>query len=268
MADYLMLQAMQAPLPPPGQTGAPLFKGSNATEFMEQWETLTIGWLDKPRILRLAGYCERTLGKCVRELPEYKEGKSWDEFKKAFLKEFKDVDVERERYTTAYLKGLATKLQAKKLPSKAEIRGYIYEFSEISAEMIEWEVISGLDRIRIFLSGLPFKIGNRLCKEHDIDPTEPTTAKNKWEDLRKSALKYSASEETPMDLFRKAHQMDGPAPGEPSAPRTILQRSAESKARPDRDVDELAKILSDLRIQQLEAQQQMTQQFQQLLQQH
>ena len=109
------------------------------------------------------------------------------------------------------------------------------------------------------MSGLPYKIGNKLCKEHDINPTEPSTVKGKWDALKKSALKYSASDETPIDLFYRAHKMDVPKEKESGPSKKILQRPADSKpAKSNKDVDDLAKMLSDLQIQQLEAQQQMT----------
>ena len=106
-------------------------------------------------------------------------------------------------------------------------------------------------------------MGNKICKEHSIKAQEPSTTEGKWADVKKSALTLAASEDTQVDQFlrvtKKKTDIDADETEKPAAqPKTILKRPEPSKTR-DNSVDDLAKMLSDLRIQHIESQQAMQQ---------
>jgi len=58
--------------------GAPYFDGTAVTDFIIQWEDLTMDWTDRLRIknLKVPLYCEKIVGRYMKTLESYIEGDS------------------------------------------------------------------------------------------------------------------------------------------------------------------------------------------------
>ncbi|KAF8415942.1 hypothetical protein EV426DRAFT_709989 [Tirmania nivea] len=77
----------------PGQPGAPYFDGTDALEFIVQWENLTSEWMDEQKVKRIIQYCERSIGKYLKTIRAYRDTE-WEEFKWQLLKDFQASDSE------------------------------------------------------------------------------------------------------------------------------------------------------------------------------
>ena len=60
--------------PLPHQMGAPFFDGKDVSDFILQWEDLTMDWLDGPWIKKVPLYCEKIIGKYVKRRGIYIRG--------------------------------------------------------------------------------------------------------------------------------------------------------------------------------------------------
>jgi len=60
--------------PLPHQMGAPYFDGTDITDFVIQWEDLTMDWKDGLRIKKVPLYCEKMVGRYVKTLESYIKG--------------------------------------------------------------------------------------------------------------------------------------------------------------------------------------------------
>jgi len=61
MMDRPMTLALTL-FPLPHQMEAPFFDGKDVSDFILQWEDLTMDWLDGPKIKKIPLYCEKIIG--------------------------------------------------------------------------------------------------------------------------------------------------------------------------------------------------------------
>jgi len=70
MTDRPMISALTL-LPLRYQMRAPFFDRKHVSDFILQWENLTMDWLDGPCIKKVPLYCEKIIGKYVKTLGTY-----------------------------------------------------------------------------------------------------------------------------------------------------------------------------------------------------
>jgi len=89
------------------QIGAPFFNGKNVSNFMLQWEDLTMDWLDGPYIKKVPLDCEKIIGKYIKTLGTYIHSNNWEGFVLKLKWEFKDDDSEQQHNIEAFLQNMA-----------------------------------------------------------------------------------------------------------------------------------------------------------------
>jgi len=186
--------------PLPHQMGAPFFDRKDVSDFILQWENLTMNWLDGPRIKKVPLYCEKIIGKYVKTLGTYIRGNNWEGFVAELKSEFKDDDSEQQRNTEAFLQNMVQQMrQQQQDPSVSEYRSFIFEYTERSSLLVQKSVISAHTRVFMFLQAFSDRIRNKLCKRCSIDIDEPTTTMNVWNTLKTEALKICTREDSQMN---------------------------------------------------------------------
>ena len=194
--------------PFPGQRGAPFFDGKNVSKFFTNWEDLTIGWAPAIKVRKIPLYCEDLVGKYIRTLDTYQEvdrRAGWKSFKKSMLAEFKDEDQEQLKCTEAYLKKASQDIKNRKNASAADYRAFALDFFEKSDYLVKKRIISEYKRVILFLQAFSNKIGNRLCKKHNIDMEDPDTD-NVFAELKRDALDLCCDDDSQMAKMWKKEQ--------------------------------------------------------------
>ena len=126
-------------------------------------------------------YCDNLVGKYIRTLDSYQEvdrRTGWRDFKKSLFAEFKEEDQEQLKYTKVYLKKASQDIRSKKNTSAADYRTFALNFSEKSDYLVKKRVISEYRRVILFLKAFNNKIGDKLCRKHNIDMEDPNTTDN------------------------------------------------------------------------------------------
>lgn len=127
--------------PLPNQVGAPCFDGTDISDFINEWEFMTMDWTESNRIKRLPQYCEKIIGRYLRTLAPFIAGTSWEDFKQALLLEFKEDDSEQTRNTENYLQNMVHNMRNEEDPSPARYRAFIFDFAERSNLLVSKSVI-------------------------------------------------------------------------------------------------------------------------------
>jgi len=161
------------------QMGAPFFDGKDVSDFILQWEYLTIDWLNRPWIKKVPLYCEKIIGKYVKTLGTYIRGNNWEGFVAEFKSEFKDNDSEQQCNTEVFLQNMVQQIrQQQQDPSVSEYLSFIFEYVERSSLLVQKSVICAHTRVFMFLQAFSDRIGDKLCKRCNIDVNEPATTTN------------------------------------------------------------------------------------------
>ena len=255
--------------PFPGQEGAPYFDGNNITQFLSIWEDLTIGWPEDYKVRRIPLYCKATMGNCIKALASFRaigRGGDWESFKTEVLAKFKGSDEEQQKYTEGYLQRSALNIRNKE-GSAADYHAFILDFSEKADKLLEKNILNEYRRVTLFLQAFSNRIGNKLCKKCDIDLDDPTTITDAvFENLKEEALTMCAEKDDQMSkLWRQvdlssqnAHRDDK------RQDRKEKKKEKQEEGGKKNEVDDLASMMKDLRIYQLEAQRKMEEQLAQL----
>jgi len=180
MKDTTMHRPMTSALtlfPLPYQMGAPFFDGKDVSDFILQWEDLTMEWLDGPRIKKVPLYCEKIIGKYVKTLGTYIRGNNWEGFVAELKSEFKDDDSEQQYNTEAFLENMVQQMRQQD-PSVSEYRSFIFEYAERLSLLVQKSVISAHTWVVMFLQAFPDRIGDKLCKRCSIDIDKLATTTN------------------------------------------------------------------------------------------
>jgi len=186
--------------PLPHQMGALFFDGKDVSDFILQWEDLTIDWLDGLRIKKVPLCCEKIIGKYVKTLGTYIRGNNWEGFVAELKSEFKDDDSEQQHNTEAFLQNMVQQMrQQQQDPSVSEYRSFIFEYAERSSLLVQKSVISAHTQVFMFLQAFSDRIGDKLCKRCNIDIDEPATTTNVWNTLKAEALKICTREDLQMN---------------------------------------------------------------------
>ena len=117
-----MIASAVSLFPLPHQLGAPYFDGIDITDFLVQWEDLTMDWTDSQWIKKVLLYCEKMIGKYIKTLDTYMAGESWDDFSVTPKPEFKEDDAEQMRNTETFLQTMVQKMRKENDPSVAAYR--------------------------------------------------------------------------------------------------------------------------------------------------
>jgi hypothetical protein len=164
------------PLPQPGASGIPYFKGEDITEFLRQFEKLckNYGIRDRKSILEeLPDYCTRFIREEFEELPEWKT-KDWDGFVKKAKELYRDSDVDQLMISRAYLHNF---VQERRPWEESSLRRYIREFTAISNRLVEDKRLENFTRCVWFIRGLPKQLEEKLFARTNADIEKPETMK-------------------------------------------------------------------------------------------
>jgi len=239
--------------PLPHQMGAPFFDEKDISDFILQWEDLTIDWLNGPHIKKVPLYCEKIIGKYVKTLGTYIRGNNWEGFVAELKSEFKDDDSEQQCNTEAFLQNMVQQMrQQQQDPSLSEYRSFIFVYAERSSLLVQKSVISAHTWVFMFLQAFSDRIGDKLCKRCNIDIDEPATTTNVWNTLKTEALKICTREDSQMNKLWKSKMSEKalPRPERKQKPEVMKSNKPES-------MDEVTKMMKELQIRQLEAQKRM-----------
>jgi len=195
--------------PLPYQMGVPFFDEKDISDFIRQWEELTMHWLDGPRIKKVPLYCEKIIGKYVKKLGTYIGSNNWEGFVAELKSQFKDDDSEQQRNTEAFLQNMVQQMrQQQQDPSVSEYRSFIFEYAQRSSLLVPKSVISAHTQVFMFLQAFSDRIGDKLCKRCSIDINEPATTTNVWNTLKTEALKICTREDSQMNKIWKSKMRD------------------------------------------------------------
>src|SRR5258706_15503090 len=97
-------------------------------------------------------------------------------------------------------------MRSKKNASVVDYRIFALDFSEKSDYLIRKRIISEYRRVILFLQAFNNKIGDRLCKKHNIDMEDPDTTDNVFADLKKDALNLCYDDDSQMTKMWKKEQ--------------------------------------------------------------
>jgi len=242
--------------PLPHQMGAPYFDGTDVTDFVIQWEDLTMDWKDGLRIKKVPLYCEKMVGRYVKTLESYIKGDNWERFVKELKEKYKEDDTEQKRNTEAYLQAMVQKMVTEKEPTISAYRSFIFEYCERSSLLVGSQVMNPHTRVLMFLQAFSDRVGDKICKRCGIDIEDAKTTAKVWDDVKNEALKICNKDDSQMGKLRKSKM-----PGE-SEPTKTVSKERKQKLEPTKNVanktpevlDEVTKMMKDLRLSQLEAQ--------------
>jgi len=253
--DRPMISALTL-FPLPHQMGAPFFDGKDVSDFILQWQDLTMDWLDGSRIKKVPLYCEKIIGKYVKTLGTYICDNNWEGFVVELKSEFKDDDSEQQRNTEAFLQNMVQQMRQQQQDSLvSEYRSFIFEYAERSSLLVQKSVISTHTRVFMFLQAFSDMIGDKLCKRSNIDIDEPATTTNVWNTLKTEALKICTWEDSQMNKLWKSKMSEKALP-RPEWKQPERKQKPEVVKKPE-SMDEITKMMKELQIRQLEAQKRM-----------
>src|SRR5258706_7507093 len=194
------------------------------------------------------------MGKYIRTLPSF-EGGNWANFKVEVLEEFKDDDEEQKTYTVAYLRKYVQQIRKSK---DADYIAMILDLAEKSRFLINARKLSEYRRVTLFLHAFSDGIGNKLCKRCNIDLDDPDTTDTVFPELKREALDLCVKEESQMQKLRKQIEFDfEDDEADVKQRKKEQERKKEPKKRAEErkdNVDDLAEMMKDLKIFQLEKQ--------------
>ena len=68
---FKRMMLFRPPVPLPGTPGTPYFEGKNITEFLERYEDICNNYQVTKAVSLLPRYCEASIGRIVKTLPEF-----------------------------------------------------------------------------------------------------------------------------------------------------------------------------------------------------
>ncbi len=123
----------RAAMPLPHTPRAFLFTGTNVTDFFKRFEDMATdyGLSDDRKVRRVQKYCEFGIAQRIQDLDSYEE-KDWKGLMKEMKAIYKNVNIDQQRYTRAYLTTLAYKARGEK-----KIDLYNRQFRSIAKKLIK-----------------------------------------------------------------------------------------------------------------------------------
>src|SRR5438045_8485176 len=160
------------PMPQPGIVGVPLFKGANATEFLNHFDDLCKEYLvaDQDKLAKLLQYCSRNIRNSIRSLKEW-EDKDYPALWEAILQEYKDYDSYQWTYSLQFLKKYKSIICTK----KDDVLQYCHHFNMIAKALMCKDILSVYTMGVWFIHGLPLSIAAKVMWKYDIDTEDPRT---------------------------------------------------------------------------------------------
>src|SRR5438045_7385280 len=127
------------PMPQPGTVGVLLFKGDNATEFLDCFDDLCKEYLiaDQDKRAKLLQYCSRNVSDSIKSLKAW-EDKDYPALWKAILQEYKDYDSYQQTYLIQFLK----KYKLIICTEKDDTLQYCHHFDIVTKVLIQRNVLS------------------------------------------------------------------------------------------------------------------------------
>src|SRR5437660_1117997 len=175
---------VQCPLP--GQQGAPLFTGKDATAFLRGLQQFAANYqfTAERRMTDLADYCEAGVAKYVGTLVEIageeagtsgqdRHERHWETFRRLGLKKFQKDDAEQRRVSVTFLRDLTAGAALRDMAEAVE--QYVYEFKEISAALLGKRRLTEYDRVVLFLQELPDGLVEKIYLKVSLDIDDPDT---------------------------------------------------------------------------------------------
>ncbi|TKA47020.1 hypothetical protein B0A49_13710 [Cryomyces minteri] len=184
-------------LPSPGQGGAPLFTGSNVTQFIELWEELCMDHavVDPDRVRKVAAYCSPNLSGYVKTLTAY-IARDWEGLKKKLLKEYKDADSDRILNSRGFLQAL----KSVKRTTKDSPHGYCRQYKTIAARLSSRQ-LDDMTRGLWFLHGLPDVISIKVINKMKLQIDNPESFQD-FEGIYEQAVFYLDSQAAVQDCLQ------------------------------------------------------------------
>jgi len=244
--------------PLPHQMGAPYFDGTDVTDFVIQWEDLTIDWTDGLKIKKVPLYCEKMVGKYVKTLESYIEGDSWQRFANELKTEYKDNDMEQKGNTEAFLQAMVQKMRGEKELTISAYWSFIFEYSKRSSLLVRNQVISPHTGVFMFLQAFSDRVGDKICKRCGIDIEDAKTMARIWMDVKHQALKICTKDNLQMSKLWKSNMQGENEPAKTVSSTNECKQKLESTKNVTNKtlevLDEVTKMMKDLWLSQLEAQ--------------
>ena len=238
--------------------GAPYFDGTDVTDFVIQWEDLTIDWTDGLKIKKVPLYCEKMVGKYVKTLESYIEGDSWQRFANELKTEYKDNDMEQKGNTEAFLQAMVQKMRGEKELTISAYWSFIFEYSKRSSLLVRNQVISPHTGVFMFLQAFSDRVGDKICKRCGIDIEDAKTMARIWMDVKHQALKICTKDNLQMSKLWKSNMQGENEPAKTVSSTNECKQKLESTKNVTNKtlevLDEVTKMMKDLWLSQLEAQ--------------
>jgi len=237
--------------------GALYFDGKDVTDFIAHWEDLTIDWTHSQHIKKVSLYCEKLIGKYWKTFETYVTGTSWNEFRAALITEFKEDDIEQKKNTEMYLQSLVQSMRMTKDPSVARYRAFIFEFAERLTLLVSKLILNEHTRVFMFLQALSDKIGDKLCKQCNIDIDDTASTANVWTNLRQESLSICIKDDSQMSkLWKTKQQMESPTASPHAYDQTCVKQTQgkmKKDGKPPQTLDEVTSMMKELQLSQVEA---------------
>jgi hypothetical protein len=253
------MSAFRFPMPVPGSEGMPCFSGANITEFLERFDELCEEYQVVDRKAKLPRYCDSARREIVKSLPEWESGVEWEELVEALKEEFRSSDRYQSTYSMTFLNEYVRMPRA-----NGGIKEYCRQYASVSKVLVTRKVLSEVDRGRLFLMGLPKQTRERLVVKLKVDDMKPETY-SKYDDFLRAAREVAKSSLTnqALELQREPTPAYKQEIRELVAERGEIQKIPEELkrvppivpvGRPSVQMDELAREVAKLKIQNLELQ--------------
>ena len=175
----------RAVMPYPGSPGAPFFKGSNITDFLESYSRMCTDYQvdEQEKIKRLSWYCELFTGKYIETLISSSRT-SWAAIRKVLREEYKDQDLNQQMNSICFLEIYKTKSRF----DTADVLQYCRQFSAISRYLISKRKLDSFTQFRWFLQGLPSHLQTEMFYRYELDPEDDLNMD--FDDLLKKAMRF------------------------------------------------------------------------------
>jgi len=166
------------------------------------------------------------------------------------------------RNNETYLQSLVQKMRKENDPSIAAYRTFIFELARRSNFLVAKLVINVHTRIVLLLQAFSDKIGDKLCERCKIDIDDTSSTAHVWSELKKEALNMCTKDDSQMSkLWKTKKQLETspvmPIPKMREGQQPRLEEvgpTLSSRGRSGGPVDEVTKMMKDLQLSQVEAQ--------------
>jgi len=161
----------------------------------------------------------------------------------------------------AYLQAMVQKMVAETEPSISAYRSFIFKYCERSSLLVGSQVMNPHTRVLMFVQAFSDRVGDKICKRCGIDIEDAKTTAKVWDDVKNEALKICNKDDSQMGKLWKS-KMQGKNEPRKTMPKNEYKQKLEQPTKnivnkTPEVLDEVTKIMKDLWLSQLEAQQKL-----------